>query len=512
MEKKYKPKEAIYHSECILGQLYDKVESVNFVPQYDQPFDKRILRAYKLDDGLLKTVRQIKTQYDTYMRRIMAQHEIKTEFEVWSTFVLSRPRVGSDYKLQEEIGRISEDLKAQFRLVCIEKAGGKDFAVLGPFVAGMYKVTKEEMDIALAECRATKIVSGREVPKRKMEPKSMPLITFPWLFEKELGRIATGIDTSDDFEDLGLLPLTLKGDGHSRKRQGGGEINFDDFIQQEDGVIVHRGEELDLFRPDVDDSYDFSGESDYEEARSVRGEHGYKIGESGEVVLDATFNVSNVPEHLLSGTGVEEVVPRTELDGFVDPQVAAKALHETSGLGSPYFNDWQQVQLSAGSSSQRKESPSLGLIDDSDNAVNSHSSPHTDAANGNPLYPSMKDLALLEPEPAQAFEEEIIDEEVVDLDVGESPLEKLARMVGDESSGERPLSSEDEVIEVEEEIVDLEIEESPLEKLARKMDGQSASAEAPSVSQRDVVEESEEVVDVDVGESSLEKLARMMGS
>ena len=465
----------------MLGQLYDKVESVDFVPQYEQPFDKRILRAYKLDDGLLKTVRQIKTQYDTYMRRIMAQHEIKTEFEVWSTFVLSRPRVGSDYKLQEEIGRISEDLKAHFRLVCMEKAGGRDFAVLGPFVAGMYKVTKEEMDIALAECRATMTVSGREVPKRKMEPKSMPLITFPWLFEKELGRIATGIDTSDDFEDLGLLPLTLKGDGHSRKRQGGGEISFDDFIQQEDGVIVHRGEELDLFRPDVDD---FSGESDYEEARSARGEHGYKIGESGEVVMDAAFNVSNVPEHLLSGTGVEEVVQRTELDGFVDSQVAAKALHETSDSGSSYFNDWQQVQSSAGSSRQRKVSPSLGLIDDSDNLVSSHSSPHTDAANGNPFYSSMKDLALLEPEPAQAFEEEIIDEEVVDLNVGESPLEKLARMVGDEPLGERPLTFEDEVIEVEEEIVDLEIEESPLEKLARKMNDQCASAAASSVSQR----------------------------
>jgi RNA-dependent RNA polymerase len=61
MEKRHKPKDAQYHSKKILGQLYDKVETVNFKPQYEEPFDKRILRAYALDDALLKTVRQIKT-------------------------------------------------------------------------------------------------------------------------------------------------------------------------------------------------------------------------------------------------------------------------------------------------------------------------------------------------------------------------------------------------------------------------------------------------------------------
>ena len=167
MEKKYNPS---YHSEKILGQLYDKVESVDFVPQWEQPFDKRILRAYKLDDAILKHARQVKSDYDTHMRRIMAQQDINTEFEVWSTFVLSRPRVGSDYKVQEMMAGISDGLKDQFRAACIERAGSKDFSVLGPFVAAMYKVTKEELDIALAECRSTKVVGGREVPKRKMEP------------------------------------------------------------------------------------------------------------------------------------------------------------------------------------------------------------------------------------------------------------------------------------------------------------------------------------------------------
>lgn len=168
MEKKYKPKEAIYHSKKILGQLYDKVESVDFFPQYEEPFDRRILSAYKLETALLKSARQIKSQYDTAMRRIMAQQEIKTEFEVWTTFVLSRPRVGSDYKVQEVMARISEALKEQFRVICIKEAGGKDFATLGPFVAGMYKITKEELEIALAECKGTKIVAGREVSNQRL--------------------------------------------------------------------------------------------------------------------------------------------------------------------------------------------------------------------------------------------------------------------------------------------------------------------------------------------------------
>jgi len=34
--------------------------------------------------------------------------------------------------------------------------------------------------------------------------------------------------------------------------QGGGLVDVDDYIQQEDGIIVHRGEELDLFGHDGD--------------------------------------------------------------------------------------------------------------------------------------------------------------------------------------------------------------------------------------------------------------------
>ena len=253
MEKKHKPKEQIYVSEKILGQLYDKVESVEFIPHYESPFDKRILRAYPEDRATLKTARQIKSQYDTAMRRIMAQHDIETEFEIWTSFVLSKPRVGSDYKVQEEMGIISSTLKVRFKGICIEAAGGDDFKSLGPFAAAMYQVTCEELAIALHECRTMKTIGGRDVPKRKMEPKSMPLMSFPWIFQSVLGRIATGSEPTT-LEDVGLSFVT-RNEARAKKPRltMSDEDDLEDYIETADGV-THRGELLDLFRPDAVDS------------------------------------------------------------------------------------------------------------------------------------------------------------------------------------------------------------------------------------------------------------------
>jgi RNA-dependent RNA polymerase len=478
MEKRHKPKDAQYHSNKILGQLYDKVETVNFKPQYEEPFDKRILRAYTLDDAILKAARQIKTQYDDAMKRICNQQEVKTEFEIWSTFVLSKPRVGSDYKLQEEIGRISESLKDHWRSVCIEKAGGKEFSVLGPFVAAMYKVTKEEMDIALAECRTMKIIGGREIPRRKMEPKSMPLMSFPWLFEKELGRIATGIDVSDDLEDLGLAPLTLGEAGYTRKRQGGGLIDMDDFIQQEDGVIVHRGEELDLFSQDVD-SEGLSDDGNF----NVRESHDFIMGDSGELVLATEFRIDlPVPEHLRTGTGVEDVVPRTILDGFDDPREMRS--YESSNLGPSYFNNWR-----------RSSSPNANK------AQGSPPSASSSTAVAVPTSPSTLNFvaSTVKPELPEGAEEEIME-----LNIKEPTLEKLAKLVDSQFASDAGDSAQDVM---EEEDASVDIKESPLEKLA-KLVGEPTS-EATHLGDDDM---EEEVVQVKMKESALEKLARMMDS
>ena len=380
-----------------------------------------------MDNATLKAARQVKSEYDMAMRRIMAQQEINTEFEVWSTFVLSRPRVGSDYKVQETMATISEGLKEQYRLTCMQRAGcaeGKDFAKLGPFAAAMYMVTKEELDIALAECRTTKIVGGRPQPKRKMEQNYMPLISFPWLFEKELGRIATGVDAEDDLLDLGLLPLASKRDGAGHTRHGAGDEDIEDFVEQGDGVIVHRGEELDLFRPDVE-SDDLSGGSDFEEARSVREDGSHVVGNVDEVVLNNVSKGKNTPADYLSGTGVEDVVPRTQLDGFTQ-----------------HYEDAQSAQNS----------------DKSHDQYSAVSQPRTNAAPGltkdsiPPQIPCPSPTTAMPLPRSQSLPRGI-------LMISDDPLVKSSLPV-----------AEDEPMVLEEEEVNLDIEESSLEKLARMMD------------------------------------------
>lgn len=186
MEQQHRPRENIYHSRKVLGKLYDEVERVDFVPVFDVPFDNRILGAYNIDKTMLEAAAVLKRQYDAAIRRIMAQHDIHSEFEVWSTFVMSHSKASNDYKFHEEIGRISMALKDRFRALCYEKAGGKHFEVLGPFVTAMYIVTKEEISEAVLNAKT------RGIETANLRAASMPLMSFPWLFQGVLGKIANG--------------------------------------------------------------------------------------------------------------------------------------------------------------------------------------------------------------------------------------------------------------------------------------------------------------------------------
>lgn len=260
MDNKYRPKDRIYQSKKILGQLFDQVERADFVPQYEASFDKRILEAYDLDEDILKRAAEVKLLYDAAMRRIMAQHAIQTEFEVWSTFVLDHNRESKDYTFAEELGRISLALKHRFQEVCREKAGARhltDLDKLGPFVAAMYTVTAREMTEALEECRKMKIVGDREALVRRMDIKQMPLMSFPWIFGRDLGKIANG--TADG---RGAATVALQG----TQRRIGKKAMFAEAVPGQDvietqGGITHRGEMLELFEDarvpeEVDDEVD----------------------------------------------------------------------------------------------------------------------------------------------------------------------------------------------------------------------------------------------------------------
>ncbi|KAI2604768.1 RNA dependent RNA polymerase-domain-containing protein [Hypoxylon fragiforme] len=168
-----------YHSTNILGKLYDQVTKIEFKPNFDGAFNERILRAYALDQEMLGMVRMIKRQHDKSMRQIMNQHEIGNEFEAWSLFVLSKPRMGNDYKRQEVLEPVLANHRERFKAACIKLAKSTDADVLYPVIAAAYYVTWEEVQV--------KKMAGQE----ESTPDSVPLISFPWIFASELGQIAT---------------------------------------------------------------------------------------------------------------------------------------------------------------------------------------------------------------------------------------------------------------------------------------------------------------------------------
>ncbi|KAF1983807.1 RdRP-domain-containing protein [Aulographum hederae CBS 113979] len=235
-----------YHSKTVLGKLYDMVELVKFQPQWEMPFDKRILEAYEeIDPAKLVRAAEIKELYDAAIKRIMAQHEIGSEFEVWTTFVLSHSRVKGDFKFYEEVGDLISVLRSHFRGLCEEAAGSKNFEDLAPFVTAMYTVTANEVAAALEETRQTKFVGGREVPVRKLDVKHMPMMSFPWLFDKELGKIAN--KGNENSLQRALARQAAKKKKSAKKPLGAttAEPGADDIVTKEG--VAHRGDVLRLF-------------------------------------------------------------------------------------------------------------------------------------------------------------------------------------------------------------------------------------------------------------------------
>lgn len=237
-----------YHSRTALGKLYDKVELVDFVPVYDEPFDRRILDAYSIDDTMLNAAALIKEEYDVGVRRIMSQHDIKTEFEVWSTFVLHHAKISNDYKFHEEIGRLSTALKDACKEKCYTEAGGREYEKLAPFVAAMYKITSIQISRALEMHKAQLRAKGNTecVP---ISVGDMPMMSFPWLFPAVLGEIAMG-RAGQRFSQPPVTSIpTLPKTWQKPQQQASPEnvvAKEEDVLQTRSG-LTHRGEILSLF-------------------------------------------------------------------------------------------------------------------------------------------------------------------------------------------------------------------------------------------------------------------------
>ena len=387
-----------YHSRTVLGQLYDMVERQVFDNRenYKLPFDERILKRYELSNDLLRQARKLKSQYDIAMRRIMGQLEIRTEFEVWTTFVLSKPRVGTDYKVQEKVGREAAGLKMQFRGLCLKAAGASDrgdFEKLGPFVAAMYRVTCEEIRIALYEARQPHIQPDGTVGLRKITARSMPLISFPWLFPAELGRIATGIERKGT-EKVARLRISVynkptppKGVYIPVDLETEADLAAMDYTRTSDGRFIHRGEILNLFHYDdgmAEDEYhcnegvDFFGSGNDSEKGSQsddKGEDGSELetdtGRTSPESVEAVGNVAKggPPDFSQQHTGapsatvvdllVEDLEDTASLPPPLVPLPAAASPEQQQQEDEQQQQQQQQQQPEESESPQRQEHQEL---------------------------------------------------------------------------------------------------------------------------------------------------------
>ncbi|EXJ86569.1 hypothetical protein A1O3_03522 [Capronia epimyces CBS 606.96] len=248
MEKKRSPQ---YRSYKILGQLYDAVERVAFEPNWEGQFDQRILIHPPPKGEVMDVVRKLKKSYDEGMRRIMAQHQINTEFEVWSTFVLHHSKAARDFKFHEEIGQHARTLKEQYYEVLVEEAGGREFENLMPVAVAAYHITYDEVGQAQenmsGSSEADELLSdyggSHHSADSHSHPVKMPFISFPWVLQDVLGKIARN---------------TVLGHGQTGPRSIGGDMKSN-LPQQ--SLIDDLDDALDMYdRSHINGSFMYLGE------------------------------------------------------------------------------------------------------------------------------------------------------------------------------------------------------------------------------------------------------------
>lgn len=294
MQKKNATRNNTYISRKILGQLYDQVERTDFSPDLSRSFNRNVLDAYANTEATLSVARRIKKEYDAALCCIMAKNDVKTEFEIWSTFALSHNNL-NDFKFHEEIGQLSTNLKVRYRKLCVEAAGGDQHDQLAPFVAAMYQVTAEETAAAVARCNGNHVAQenfeGVESPQKEIMPK----ISFPWLFHDVLGKIANPT-TMASYEELQAEVIAQHHNTNSVPKKG---RNFDSGttllpdLTTAQGV-VHQGN---LFEP-----------------FASRNEQGLEKN-GDEAVVHPTTKESTTPSELVPQETV--LLPSQELTGPV---------------------------------------------------------------------------------------------------------------------------------------------------------------------------------------------------
>lgn len=295
-------KRSSYRSTKALGVIYDKVakQPIEFLPDWEHDFDQRILTRHAPSDEILAEVRKIKSQYDTAVRRILTQQDLSTEFELWTSFAMSKPAVGSDYKRQEDLSREYDALKARFREVCYEAAGGTSSETLDPFVVAMYQVTEEETKIALREHLSDDTDATMPWP---LNVRSMPLISFPWIFHWVMLRVALGDAYRSKKSRMGIA---RRSDNANAQQVAVPKLPEISKLQIEevstklpDGTLLHRGQPLNLFHTNEYDAYDQAGTDEESDGDGKPMEEaGEGAGQEDETTSDADVEESCAMDRL----------------------------------------------------------------------------------------------------------------------------------------------------------------------------------------------------------------------
>lgn len=202
-------------STKIVGKLYDLVTKIDFEPITEANFDERILKAF--EDSELEEfepiAREVKDLYDENMRRTMLQHDVNSEFEIFSGFVMKHSPEKNDYKYHEEIGAAFSLTRDRFTQMMhkklyeknstnderkaataqLKESKGKESTIqktlkdrvtpleIAKMVAAIYKCTRDDVDSW-----------NKMLEEDNADDYVPPFISFPWLFAEVLGSIACG--------------------------------------------------------------------------------------------------------------------------------------------------------------------------------------------------------------------------------------------------------------------------------------------------------------------------------
>lgn len=264
------------------------MELVKFKPQYQYKFDDRILEAFEGDDNTTAQASDLKQRYDESLNQLMAKHSVRSEFEAWTVFVLEHNQDQGDYKFAEEFGRSVENIKELYRGLC-RKASDELGIPLRDFVAAMYTITARQMKEVVADSQKTEVVGGFE----RQQETHWPLISFPWLFHRELCQIATNAQKPAEFPVMGL-PLSVPTKSIKRPRPRPHKTDNTEALMDVEGPqgVTHFGEvlRLDFDNPATQTPTDLMSDSEPFTFESYPLEHFWTDGENSiENSIDSGF-------------------------------------------------------------------------------------------------------------------------------------------------------------------------------------------------------------------------------